>query len=313
MEDPLPDDRPLNSLFDFSDFAAVPPMYHHFDWGPLPDDRIEQMPDAMVRREVVDFLGGDRRQPFFCAAGLYKPHLPWHVPARFFDLYDPETLSLPLVKDDDLDDVPPIARKWALSPPDHELVTSHSEWRPAVQGYLAAITYCDYVVGELMRALEANGLAENTIVILWGDNGFHLGEKLHWRKFVLWEEATRVPLIIVDPRSPARRINEPVSLIDIYPTLLDLCGVSLDIEIDGRSLHSLVLDGSPVRDQPAIMTWGPGNHSLRTPEWRLTRYSDGTEELYDHLTDPYEWTNLAANSSFDDVRAALRPWLPTTG
>lgn len=308
--DPLPDNRPLNRLFDFSNFSSVPPMYHLFDWGPLPDDRIDEMPDAIVLRRISDFLQKPRRQPFFCAAGLYKPHLPWHVPERFFKLYNPSTLSLPLVKQDDLDDVPPIAREWALTPPDHQLVTTHNEWRPAVHGYLAAISYCDFIVGELIGMLEKTGLAESTIVVLWGDNGFHLGEKLHWRKFVLWEEATRVPLIILDPNSPARRIREPVSLIDIYPTLLDLCGVSHDNQIDGYSLASLVVDGAPNRDRPAVMTWGRGNHSVRTAQWRLTRYVDGTEELYDHLTDPYEWTNLAALSEFHSVKETLGRFLP---
>ena len=122
-----------------------------------------------------------------CAAGLYKPHLPWHVPQRFFDLYDLEKLSLPLVKRHDLDDVPPIAQKWAVTPPDHELVESHGEWRPAVRGYLAAISYCDWVIGRIVDVLDRSGLADNTVIVLWGDNGFHLGEKLHWRKFTLWE------------------------------------------------------------------------------------------------------------------------------
>lgn len=311
--DPLPDDRPLNRFFDFANFAAIPPMYHHFDWGPLPDDRIDEMPDALVLREVVDFLRAPQRQPFFCAAGLYKPHLPWHVPARFFELYELEKLSLPLVKDDDLDDVPPIGKRWALTPPDHELITSRNAWRPAVQGYLASISYCDHVVGELLQALRDSEFSDNTIVVLWGDNGFHLGEKLHWRKFALWEEATRVPLIIMNPGSPSRRIHDPVSLIDIFPTLLDLCEVSIDTEIDGLSLHSLVLNGGPAFERPAIMTWGKGNHSLRTSEWRLTRYVDGSEELYDHQIDSREWTNLAEVQSFDDIRVALRRWLPISG
>src|SRR5262249_3632850 len=162
------------------------------------------------------------------AAGLYRPHLPWYVPGRFFDLYDLETVALPLVRSDDLDDVPPIAREWALSPRDHELVTSSGQWRRAVHGYLASISYCDHVVGELVAALDANGLGEDTVIVFWGDNGFHLGEKLHWRKFVLWEEATRVPLIVVEPGASRRhrRVHDPVSLIDIFPTLLAVCGLS---------------------------------------------------------------------------------------
>jgi arylsulfatase A-like enzyme len=310
--EPLPDGRPLNRLFDFDRFGSVPPPYHHFDWGPLPEDRQDAMPDAAVSRAVTAFLHEPVRLPFFCAAGLYKPHLPWHVPKRFFDLYDPAKIALPLVKEDDLDDVPQIGRQWALSPRDHELVTSRDQWRYAVQGYLASISYCDHVIGEITAALDASGQADDTTIILWGDNGFHLGEKLHWRKFVLWEEATRVPLIIVPPGSSARhgRVHEPVSLIDIFPTILELCGISPSGPADGESLVPLLSGERLERRKPAIMTWGPGNHSIRMSQWRLTRYADGTEELYDHLTDPYEWTNLAAIPEFREVKQELSQWIP---
>jgi arylsulfatase A-like enzyme len=305
--DPLPDDRPLNRLFDFSNFDAVPPMYHHFDWGPVPDDRIDRMPDAAVARAVETFLRAPAKQPFFCAAGLYKPHLPWHVPKLFFDLYDPSKIALPLVRDDDLDDVPPIARDWALSPPDHELVTTRKQWPFAVQGYLASISYCDFVIGQIVAELNANGLGENTAIILCADHGFHLGEKLHWRKFALWEEATRVPLIIVPPGAQGShvRVHDPVSLIDICPTLLDLCGVEPKLTFDGESLVPFLSGSQQQRKNPVVMTWGQGNHSIRAQEWRYTRYNDGTEELYDHNTDPYEWTNLAHVAEFAGVMLRL--------
>lgn len=312
--DQLPDGRPLNGLVDFSDFAAVPQAYHHFDWGPLREDRSDRLPDAAVVSALGKFLRAPAREPFLCAAGLYKPHLPWYVPARFFDLYDLDTMSVPLVKEDDLDDVPEIARRWALSPPDHELVTGRGLWREAVRGYLASISYCDFLVGELLAALEAGGLSERTIIVLWGDNGFHLGEKLHWRKFVLWEEATRVPFIVVQPgeRNANRRVHDPVALVDLFPTLFGLCGLAPLPDVDGRDL-SPVLAGSEAFDfAPAIMTWGEGNHSVRTRDWRFTRYRDGSEELYDHNVDPYEWTNLALESAYDGVRNRLRTSLPAT-
>ena len=308
--DPLPDDRPLNGLFDFGRFDEVRPIYHHFDWGPLPDDRIDQMPDAAVARAIGDFLRDPPQQPFFCAAGIYKPHLPWHVPARFFDLYDPERVSLPLVKSDDLDDVPPLARRLARTQ-DHELVTSHGQWGQAVQGYLAAVSYCDHIVGEILKALDASPAAESTAVVLWGDNGFHLGEKLHWRKFVLWEEATRVPLITVVPtRRGHRRVHQPVSLVDLFPTILELCDLAPEDGIDGTSLTPLLREETQPRRPPAIMTWERGNHSIRTTRWRFTRYRDGGEELYDHQVDPYEWTNLASLPEFNDARRLMERWLP---
>jgi arylsulfatase A-like enzyme len=313
--EPLPDNRPLNRLFDFSDFAAVPPMYHHFDWGPLPEDRVDSVPDEKVVRYVCDVLSESPPEPFFCAAGLYKPHLPWHVPARFFDLYDPETIALPTVKADDLDDVPPIGREWALSPRDHELVTGAGQWRSAVHGYLAAISYCDHLVGEIVSALDRSGLADRTTIVFCGDNGFHLGEKLHWRKFALWEEATRVPLIISAPtlNTTPKRVCQPVSLIDVYPTLLRLCGIDCP-PVDGDDLVPLLSDSADKASHPpALMTWGRGNHSVRTAEWRLIRYSDGSEELYDHRVDPFEWQNLAEATEFEGIRAELRQALPQEG
>jgi arylsulfatase A-like enzyme len=314
--EPLPDDRPLNRLFDFSEFDTVPPMYHHFDWGPIGDEREAEMPDAEVLRHVTAFLENHPPKPFFAAAGFYKPHLPWHVPKRFFDLYDIERLKLPLVKDDDLEDVPPIGKEWALSPRDHELVTARSQWPQAVQGYLAAISYVDELIGRLVETLERSGLAGDTCIVLWGDNGFHLGEKLHWRKFALWEEATRVPLIVVPAAGSGfapRRVYEPVSLVDVYPTILDLAGLHERTRIDGISLTPYLAKASYRRIQPAIMTWGRGNHSVRTSDWRLTRYADGQEELYDHRVDHYEWTNLALDGAFDAVRDGLRRWIPQDG
>lgn len=304
--EPLPGGRPLNGLFDFNRFDSVPQLYHNFDWGPLPDAAEPSIPDEIVCRSVVDFLAAAPPEPFFCAAGIYKPHLPWHVPKRFFDLYDPARITLPVVRADDLDDVPPLAKQWALTPPDHELVTSHGQWRVAVQAYLAAISYCDWIVGRMIAALDRSGLADNTIIALWGDNGFHLGEKLHWRKFVLWEEATRVPMIIVPPRDMARQACyfEPVGLVDLFPTIAELCGIEALGQTDGRSLVNAMTQET-VPGSPVMMSWGEGNHSVRAGDWRYTRYQDGGEELYNHRLDPNEWTNLAGDARF----AAQMDWL----
>jgi arylsulfatase A-like enzyme len=236
--------------------------------------------------------------------------LPWHAPKRFFDLYDPERITLPLVRDDDLDDVPPLARDWALSPRDHELVTSRGQWRPAVRGYLAAISYCDWIVGRLITALDQSGLADDTVIVLWGDNGFHLGEKLHWRKFVLWEEATRVPMIIVPPSGFSANpcCDEPVGLVDLFPTIADFCGVDSPGYPDGRSLvKAMTQKHWPCL--PVLTTWGKGNHSVRAGDWRYTRYEDGGEELYNHRTDANEWTNLANDARFAKQIERLRTWI----
>lgn len=312
--EPLPPHRPLNRFFDFSDFSKVPPPYHLFDWGPLPDEDEAAMPDRRVVRAIRDFLHAPPAQPFFCAAGLYKPHLPWHVPKRFFDLYDPARITLPVVRDDDLDDVPPIARRWALTPADHALVRKHGQWREAVQGYLACISFCDEMVGELLQALQDSGRAGDTAIVFCGDNGFHLGQKLHWRKFVLWEEATRVPLIIVPPgETRGQVVDAPVSLVDIYPTIAQLCGLPVPEGIDGHSLVPLMRSAASERPVPPVMTWLRGNHSVRDARWRYTRYSDGTEELYDRIADPLEWDNLAASPGLAGVKAEFSRLLPVEG
>lgn len=297
--EPMPPARPLNRMFDFSRFDEVSSWNHHFDWGVLPADREGAMPDARVVEAAKAFLARPPDAPFLFAAGLYKPHLPWYLPQRFLDLYPLETLILPTIREDDLDDVPPIARQWALNPPDHETVLRHNQWKHAVQGYLAAISYCDAQIGQMIDALDASPAADNTVIVLWGDNGFHLGEKLHWRKFVLWEEATRVPMIIAPPRAQStapQRIAAPTSLVDLFPTLFDLAGLPPAGGIDGQSLLPLMRQTPGARAHPAVTTWLPGNHSIRFGQWRYTRYSDGTEELYDHATDPLEWTNLAQSS-----------------
>ena len=311
VTDPLPPGRPVNGLFTPEEFDKAARAYHLFDWGPLPDAAAESLPDAAVVQAVANFLSSDPPEPFFCAAGLYKPHLPWHVPRRYFDLYDTNSLTLPVVRVDDLDDVPLIPRRWVRSRPDHDLVTGGDQWRPAVHAYLAAISFCDDMIGRMVAALDASGHGGSTSVVLWGDNGFHLGEKLHWRKFVLWEEATRVPLVIVVPGGPPQlpRVHLPVSLIDLHPTVLDLCGLERDAGADGSSLLGL-MNGREASRPPAVMTWGRGNHSVRTAGWRLTRYVDGTVELYDHGTDPHEWTNLAGDPRFDGVRGSLERRLP---
>jgi arylsulfatase A-like enzyme len=238
--DRLPPDRPLNGLFDDAELDRVP-HFNMFDWGRRPDAEEATMPDTLVTDAVAGFLREPVREPFLCAAGLYKPHLPWYIPERYFDLYDAETLSLPLVKQDDLDDLPTIPHRWALTAPNHELVTSHRQWRPAVHAYLASISYCDAMVGRILEALEQSPARDRTAVVLFGDNGFHLGEKLHWRKFTLWEEATRVPLVVLLPGGgPPIRIHEPVSLVDIFPTLLEIAGIDADPDTDGESLVAAV-------------------------------------------------------------------------
>ena len=175
-----------------------------------------------------------------------------------------------------------------------------------MQGYLACISYADDLVGRMIASLDRSAVGPRTAIVLCGDNGFHLGEKLHWRKFALWEEATRVPLICVSPGGlPGLRVEEPVSLIDIHPTVLAAAGLSTE-SLDAFDLAPLMTSGRDARrHRPPITTWQAGNHSMRTRRWRFTRYIDGGRELFDHAVDPREWTNLANLPEYENVCAAL--------
>lgn len=301
--DPLPPNRPLNGI----------PEAAHFDWGPL-DVPEDAMDDAKVAQWGVEFLGSDQRQPFFLACGFFRPHLPWYVPRRYFEMYPLESVTLPNVNENDLDDVPPAGRKIANPAGDHRKVLETDNWRRAVQGYLASITFVDAQIGKVLDALYRSPYADHTIVVLWGDHGWHLGEKLHWRKFALWEEATHAPLMIVMPglRPAGADCGRTVSFLDIYPTLADACGLSAPPagQLEGVSLAPLLRDAAAPWDRPAVTTHGRNNHSVRSEGWRYIRYSDGTEELYDEARDPLEWTNLAGKPEHHAVKQELARWLP---
>ena len=229
-------------------------------------------------------------------------------------MYPPDKITLPNVKKDDLDDVPPIGQKMARPEGDHKKVIEYNQWRKAVQGYLASISFVDTCVGRVIDALDSSAYKDNTIVILWSDHGWHLGEKLHWRKFSLWEEATHNVLMVVAPgvTQPGRRCSRPISMLDIYPTLIELCNLTPKKELQGKSFLPLLKDPAAQWDRPALTTHGRDNHSLRSEKFRYIRYSDGTEELYDHEKDELEWTNLANDPKYSEVKKQLAKWLPTT-
>jgi arylsulfatase A-like enzyme len=245
------------------------------------------------------------------AVGIFRPHLPWYVPKKYFDLFPPEEVILPKVKKDDLDDVPEAGRRMARPEGDHAKVIATDNWHRAVSGYLASIAFADACVGRVLDALDASPYADNTIVILWGDHGWHLGEKLHWRKFALWEEAAHAPLMIAGPGIAKGAVcTRPVSFMDIYPTLVDLCGLGPNDRLEGTSLRPLLADPNAAWDRPALTTHGRNNHSLRSERWRYIRYADGSEELYDHQADEMEWTNLAGDPKYDGVKKDLARHLP---
>lgn len=289
------------------------PKASHFDWGPI-DVPPEMMGDWQVADWVIGQLAQPHNKPFFLGCGFFRPHLPWYVPQKYFDLYPVEEVTLPTVNDDDLEDVPEMGRKMAKPQGDHANVIKYDQWRKAVQAYLASISFVDDCVGRVIDALDKSPHRDNTIVVLWSDHGWHLGEKLHWRKFALWEEATHNVLMFAAPgvTSPGGRCDAPVNLLDIYPTLIDLCSLRQREELEGVSLISLLENPETEWEQPALTTHGRNNHSVRSKRWRYIRYSDGTEELYDHKVDELEWNNLAEDPQYSEIKERLARWLPKT-
>jgi arylsulfatase A-like enzyme len=274
------------------------------------DDRDTQ--DFQTVEWISRKLNEPRDKPFFLACGLHKPHMPWNVPRKYYDLHPLEKIELPRVLETDLDDIPPAGVAMARPQGDHRDIVQSGRWKDAVQAYLAAGSYCDAMVGRLIEALDKSPHRQNTILVLWGDHGWHLGEKLHWRKFTLWEEATRSPLIFVAPGvTPQGGVcKRSVDFMSIYPTLCDLCGLAIPEHVEGVSLRKLLADPAAEWERPAITTHGRANHAVRTEKWRYIRYADGSEELYDESADPMEWTNLASQPQYAQVKAELAKWLP---
>lgn len=261
----------------------------------------------------IKHLGAKHDKPFFLAVGLHKPHMPWDVPKKYYDLFPLESIELPPTKDGDLKDVPPAGLKMAKPEGDHAEMVKSGRWKEAVQGYLAAIAYCDAQIGRLLDALDKSAHKDNTVVVLWGDHGWHLGEKEHWRKFALWEEATRAPLVWVVPglTKPGGVCDRTVDFMSLYPTLCDVCGVAVPKHVSAPGFKSLLADPSAKWDHAAVTTFRRNNHAVRTEKWRYIRYANGDEELYDHSADPYEWTNLAGDAKYADTKKELAKLLPT--
>ena len=254
-----------------------------------------EMPDYRIASWIIEQLQRKHDQPFFLACGFIKPHMPWNVPRKYYDLYPLESIQLPPHLTNDLADVPLAGVRMAHAMGDHEKVTAAGKWKGAIQGYLAAISFLDAQVGRVLDALEKSPHATNTVICFFGDHGWHLGEKEHWRKFALWEEATRAPFIWVAPgvTKPGGRCDRPVDFMAIYPTLCDLAGLPTPKHNEGVSIRKLLEDPKAEWKTPALTTHGFRNHAVRSEQWRYIRYANGDEELYDHHKDEFEFTNLA--------------------
>ena len=294
-------------------FNGLPGFPGEFDWGVLPKPEGEYG-DMHAVNWGSRFLDRQQSRPFFLAVGLWHPHIPMFAPQSYFDLYPESQVKLPEAPESDLDDVPAAGKKMAAArQEEHDRIAREGKWRDAVRAYLASISFADAMVGRLVAALDKSPHAGNTIIVLWSDNGWHLGEKKHWHKSTLWQRSTHVPLILAGPgmRAAGQARTQPVNLLDIYPTLVEMCGLPPKADLEGTSLFPLLREPNTKRP-PTVTTFLPGNHAVRSERWRYIRYQDGAEELYDCLTDPNEFRNLAAGVKYARLKRELGRWMPAT-
>ncbi len=310
--DNFPDERPAN----------MPPfkyMYSMFDWSGLPLED-EEMGDFKSVNYISNQLKREHDQPFFLACGIYRPHLPWYVPQKYFDRFPLESIQLPEIIDQDTADLGPVARELISRGGNyHKHVVEADQWRNAVQGYLASIAFADEMVGRLLMALENSPYAENTIVVIWSDHGWQLGEKMHWRKFALWENVIRTVMMIQVPEGiqklpegsdGGKSTSNLTSLMDLYPTLVDLCNLSPRDDLDGRSLKTILANPDTIISRPVVTTYDYGSYSIRLDDWHYIRYIDDSEELYKLSDDPEEWYNLAMVDSLKAIKSELASHIP---
>jgi len=285
------------------------------DWGVWPPDNDDtKKGDHQVATWIEQQIrNAPSDQPFFIAAGFFLPHVPLYATQRWFDLYPDDDSVLPVILENDRADVPRFAwyLNWHLSSPRLKWIRENNQWRNLVRSYLASTSFVDAQVGRLLKTLEETGRDKDTVVVLWSDHGWHLGEKDISGKHTLWERSTRVPLIFAGPGITAgQRVTSPAELLDIFPTLVDLTGIPENPDLEGLSLVPQLRDATANRERPAITSHNVGNHGIRSERWRYIRYADGSEELYDIPADPREWHNLADKPEHAAIIEEHKKWLP---
>ncbi|WP_147676729.1 sulfatase [Algibacter pacificus] len=259
----------------------------------------------------IEILEKKHETPFFLALGLYEGHLPNMIPKKYFDLYN--ALEITPTYLEDLDDIPPVGIEFINNGNDDKKIKQADKWKLVIQSYLATLSFIDNQVGRIITALKNSENYRNTVVILWSDHGNHYGSKSKLGKFTLWEGATRVPLIIWDLREgiqKGRVCKESTSLVDLYPTIMALTGLTSPSYLDGIDLTPWLKNPQLKRDIPAITTMGRGNYAIRTKDWRYIRYHDGSEELYHNAVDKLEIKNLANIDTYQAQKKHMIKWLP---
>jgi arylsulfatase A-like enzyme len=288
------------------------------DWGAWPTHETDAI-DFKTTQYCIDALKNPPTdRPLFLACGIFKPHSPFFAPAKYHKGL--ANIAKPARKNDDRNDLPAGAHKllrskqWFWSGMMQLEKQRPGAYHNFIRAYAACCRFADAQVGRLLNALDASARAKNTIIVLWSDHGFHLGEKDHIEKFALWEKSNHIPFVVVAPgiTQAGSRCDRPVDMSSLYPTLLELADLPADTKCDGKSIVPLLRDPEADWSRPALMTYGRGNHAVRSERWRYIRYADGSEELYDHAKDPHEWKNLATDPALASVIKEHRQWLPKT-
>lgn len=288
------------------------------DWGPIHLNE-SQMNDTLNADAAIKQLQNDHDRPFLIACGTFNPHMPWYVPQKYFDLFPLADLATPKLLSDDLQDVPTLGRALTNGKSKYvERILKSGLHKEAVRAYLATTAYADAQLGRVLDALDASPYQNNTIVVFFSDHGFHLGEKNHWQKATLWEEATHCLLMVRVPgvTSSGRASQRFVSLQDIYPTLVELCELKSPDNIDGRSLVPLLKNPEAAWKSTAISSLTDKNSptegyvTIRNELGRYIRYGSEQDEFYDTTQDPHEWTNQIANPHHSKTIQKLKAALP---
>jgi arylsulfatase A-like enzyme len=285
----------------------------HLEWGPIANEKEDDMVDAIRTNWACDILQQKHDKPFFLALGLYSPHYPNYAPQKYFDMYNPDSIQLPQYKADDLDDLPERIRKNMTNrSKQHKELEELGALKDAVRGYLASVSFADAMLGRVLDALEASPEKNNTIIVFWSDQGFHHGEKMHWGKHTLWQRTSHVPFIWAGKGiSKNAKVETSVSLIDMYPTFIELCNLPKVKGIEGVSLVSNLKKPSQSKDRNVFLPGSEkGSYAVINTNWRYISYFDGGEELYNVKEDPNEWHNLAGDEKYRPIMQDMQKSTP---
>ncbi|MCM8534847.1 MAG: sulfatase [Lentisphaeraceae bacterium] len=285
----------------------------YYEWGAIPNEQEEAMSDTRYANWAVNFIEnykGDK--PFFLGLGFYSPHKPNYAPQKYFDLYPLDEIKIPKYAADDLNDLPPLIKKKYMPRATgvDTILKKHKLRKQALQSYYASISYSDAMIGRVLDALQKSPYFENTIVVLWSDNGFHMGQKNRWDKHTLWRETSNVPFIMAGPGlAKSAKVKTTVSLLDIYPSLIDLCHLPKNDELEGVSLAPVLKNPASAQDRTVLQT-DELQFALINQNWRYVKTKGDEEQLYNLKADPFEHKNLATNPEFKSMLEMFRKQLP---